>query len=519
MANLYLYQRVSSTGQLNGHGLTRQSDYFTDYLKRHPEHTVVKEYSDDGKSGYKGHNQLEGAGLHSFLKDFDAGLVPAGSILVTENLDRITRQDPMKTVLLLSRLCDGGVIIESLGDGLTYSTADSLLSLIMAAVNSHRAHEESLVKSDRIGKAWQSKLTDAMTKGKPHGRNCPRWLKLNGDGSAYEVIPEKAEVIKRLFALRLAGHGLSEIAKMMTAEGVPKMSPNRKNVNERWMPEAVRDLLQSPQLYGQYREKPDYYPPVVSYELFQQVAKTFSRGRGQQIGEINNDDASRITLLKGLLKCKECGRNLSLTGTGKRNHRGNYRCAACAVGIPALRLETRIIGACLANIPVDSPSAEKRQKEKDAISQEVATLTTQRKALTRALRIIESDDEADEIERDIKQRTIRIGELEKVLLEMKLQENSNGQEVSELQHLDWKNSIPDRIKAHQLIKDWLTLTGHGHTKILIDFEEMQATIYTVGEWDGKPETVHVYIGEQKQQSNDPDDGITDDEFWNGILNE
>lgn len=516
MANLYLYRRVSSAGQLDGHGLDRQQDYFTDYLKQHPEHTVVREYSDDGKSGYKGHNQLEGAGLHSFLKDFDAGLVPEGSILVTENLDRITRQNPMKAVLLLSRLCDGGVIIESLGDGQTYSTADSLLSIIMAAVNSHRAHEESVVKGQRIGAAWQEKLRLAMVDGTPHGKNCPRWIRLSDDGKRYELIPDKAELVTKMFELRLSGHGLLEIANMLNDEGIPTLTPKRKNSSGRWMSESVRDILKSEQCYGQFRDNSSYYPPVVDFATFQKTQKTFTVGKGQQITQKNDREASSISLLKGLLKCTGCGRNLSLTGC-KGKHRGNYRCGTCSYSIPALRLEQRIIGAALAWIPVDSPSKEKQQQEKDAITKEVATLTTQRKALTRTLRHIESDEEGEEIEADIKQRSERIGQLEAVLLEMTLQENSNGSEVHELQQLDWKNSIADRVKAHQLINGWLKLTGKGHSKMLIDFEEMQATIYTVGEWDGKPEIVTVYLGEEKLHQGS-DDGITDQEFWNSMLN-
>lgn len=517
MASLYLYRRVSSAGQLDGHGLDRQSDYFEMYLKQHPEHTVTKTYSDEGVSGFKGHNLLEGAGLHTFLADLDAGLVPRGSILVVERLDRITRQEPMAAIALLMRIFGHGVSIEAVADGQTYSTADSLMTLILASVSSAKAHEESDKKSKMIGAAWQSKIRDAMADGTPHGKNCPRWIRLSDDGKRYELIPDKADLVTRMFELRLSGHGLLEIANMLNDEGIPTLTPKRKNSSGRWMPESVRDILKSPQCHGQYRERADYYPAVVSYETFQKTQKTFTVGKGQQIANKDDREASSISLLKGLLKCTGCGRNLSLTGC-KGKHRGNYRCSSCAYSIPALRLERRIIGAALAWIPVDSPSKEKQQQEKDAITKEVATLTTQRKALTRALRHIESDDEGEEIEADIKQRSERIGQLETVLLEMTLQENSNGSEVHELQQLDWKNSIADRVKAHQLIDGWLKLTSKGHTKILIDFEEMQATIYTVGEFDGEPEIVWVYIGEEKQHQSSEDDGITDQDFWNSVLN-
>ena len=147
------------------------------------------------------------------------GFVPQGSYLLVENLDRISRQTLRKALRALEDIVDAGVIVVTLSDGRQYTveSLDDPTALMMAVLTFARANEESTTKARRLRSAWEHKRERAGEKALT--ARGPAWLWLN-DARQFEVIEERAEIVRRIYSLTLAGWGQHRIAVTLNQEGV-----------------------------------------------------------------------------------------------------------------------------------------------------------------------------------------------------------------------------------------------------------------------------------------------------------
>ena len=81
-----------------------------------------KSYADRGKSGFKGTNRKRGA-LGRFLKQIKAGNIPHGSYLLVEDLDRLSREHPLDSLVLFKEIISAGITIVVLKNNEEYSNA------------------------------------------------------------------------------------------------------------------------------------------------------------------------------------------------------------------------------------------------------------------------------------------------------------------------------------------------------------------------------------------------------------
>ena len=164
MTKAYSYLRFSTPEQQKGDSLRRQTDLATRYAEVNGldlDETLT--FHDLGVSGYRGKNAEEGR-LGDFLEAVRTGLVPKGSYLLVESLDRISRLTARKAVRILEDICDEGIAVVTLGDGKLY-TSDTLsndpVSFLMSILVFMRANEESATKARRIKAVWKNKRTNA----------------------------------------------------------------------------------------------------------------------------------------------------------------------------------------------------------------------------------------------------------------------------------------------------------------------------------------------------------------------
>src|SRR5450432_3948249 len=94
-------------------------------------------------------NAKEGA-LRAFLEAIEHNLVPHGSYLLVESLDRLSRDRILAAQTLFMQIVQAGVTIVTLVDQRSYSL-ESLnqnpLDLVISLVSMMRANEESEIKS------------------------------------------------------------------------------------------------------------------------------------------------------------------------------------------------------------------------------------------------------------------------------------------------------------------------------------------------------------------------------------
>ena len=121
----YSYLRFSTPEQAKGDSLRRQLALAEAYAKRNGLQLDAElSLRDLGVSAFRGANAAVGA-LGAFLKAISDGLVPKGSLLLVEALDRVSRQTARKAVRTLEEIVEAGITVVTLNDGKAY-TLESL---------------------------------------------------------------------------------------------------------------------------------------------------------------------------------------------------------------------------------------------------------------------------------------------------------------------------------------------------------------------------------------------------------
>ncbi len=302
MAKAFSYIRFSTPEQARGDSLRRQLQDTQAWAKANG-HVLDDSLRDLGKSAYKGKHATFGA-LRRFLDLVESGEVERGSYLVMESLDRLSREAVLDALPRLLDLIAAGVTVVTLQDRQEYS--DSRLRadpspLIMSLLIMMRAHEESKTKGMRVGKAWTQKRVLAADTGQAMTAICPGWIRLVGDPKTghYELIPERAAIVKRMFEASLAGQGRRAIVNALNAKGVPTWGEGEKR-GERWHDSYVQKILAGGAAIGRFE------PEVLGLVPWQGVEacpyRLCVRTNGQRHGSGANDlDPVRMFALEALI--------------------------------------------------------------------------------------------------------------------------------------------------------------------------------------------------------------------------
>src|ERR1700675_3021308 len=149
MIAAFSYKRFSSSGQDNNDSFDRQGGDTRDWYNREiaPLGIPLDEtFKDSARSAYTGEHVGKRGDLGRFVAAIKSGAVSKGSILIAENLDRISRQGPKIARKLLEQIVDRGVDVHfaTLGKKLTYKWENRTEDSIVIDIELKRAFEESL---------------------------------------------------------------------------------------------------------------------------------------------------------------------------------------------------------------------------------------------------------------------------------------------------------------------------------------------------------------------------------------
>lgn len=300
----YSYIRFSTPQQAEGDSLRRQLDISEKYAAKHNlEIDDSLRITDLGKSAYTGKHLSEGA-LGAFLKLVEAGKVEAGSFLLVESLDRLSRAAVPKALRLFLTLLEHGIQIVTLADERRYSeesASKDMTEMIISIAIMSRAHEESLRKAERVAAAWDEKRRN-IAEEKLTGL-CPRWMRLSKDRKSYELIPERAEVVREIFALTLQGLGRIAVAKRLNDRKEPVWNKSRR-LKDGWHHTYIAKIIYNPAVIGRHQphkldkngkripvgeEIADYFPAVVDEASYYTLQGRYQpRGRYGTTQRVNN---------------------------------------------------------------------------------------------------------------------------------------------------------------------------------------------------------------------------------------
>ena len=332
MPKAYSYIRFSTPEQAKGDSLRRQLEGARQYCAEHGLE-LDDSLRDLGRSAYRGGHTNKKNALGRFLKLVEEGQVPRGSYLIVESLDRLSREEVIDAAMRLLALIDAGITVVTLSDRQAYSRGnvrDNWTLLLLSLSVMARAHEESKIKSERVGKAWAQKRVLAQETGQAMSSICPGWIRLVGGPrrGRYELIPERAAIVKRIFEDAVAGLGRRSIARSLNEEGVPTWGVGKKKGGI-WHDSYVQKVLRNPAAYGIFEplskraggdgtsniRLDGYYPPAIDEDLFF-AAQAATTSRVEREGR---PAAGHRNLLRGLAKCGGCGANLIIIDKGQRS--------------------------------------------------------------------------------------------------------------------------------------------------------------------------------------------------------
>lgn len=333
MKRAYSYIRYSSPQQAKGDSFRRQLSATQAYCNANGYvlDEEISVYQELGVSGFKGDQE----NLKRFINDCVSGRIKKGSLLIVENLDRLSRQTinvALRQFLEILEYVD----IYTLQDEKYYSSDiahsdNQLLDIMTSLIVMSRAYNESATKQKRLKDKWDEKRKNI--KSKKLTTICPHWLTLSSDWSKFNVKPDRIRIIEKIFELCISGRGFNQILRFLNSDLENYPTPSAKS--KVWARTTVARILSDRRVIGEFqpyigghpnREPfgepiPDYFPQVVDEKTFLDAQISLKQ---RQIGAGKTNGEHFSNLFRGLLLCGTCGSKIEYVNKGKPPKSGSY---------------------------------------------------------------------------------------------------------------------------------------------------------------------------------------------------
>jgi DNA invertase Pin-like site-specific DNA recombinase len=340
----YAYIRMSTEEQKEGDSLRRQVELAREYATKHDlDLAEADELADVGFSAFTGRHLTEGA-LGRFIKDLRQGKVEPGSVLLIENFDRLSRQNPHLAWATFSEIVSAGVKLVTTCDGKVHDSEPDLAGMILPMVSMHLANAESVKKSGRVAASWANRRDHADKK--IMTSVCPGWLKAKADRTGYDIIPARAKILKEIFEASASGTGAFDIARGLNLRGVPGFGKK----GAPWLPSYVLKRLHDRAVLGEMqpckkvtgkngkkKRVPagviikNAYPAVIDESLFHRVQAAVE-ARRQEGGVRKGPELGKVSNLFQHLAVCHCGWPMRMINKGRKVGRKYLQCVRSKQG-------------------------------------------------------------------------------------------------------------------------------------------------------------------------------------------
>lgn len=300
-----LYERVSTTEQsMNGYSIDAQKDNLEEHAKKN-NMKIVGHYTDAGISGTK--PPLKRPDLKRLLDDVEAGKV---DIILFTKLDRWFRS--VKEYFKVQEILDTyGVQWRAIHENYDTTTANGQMAITMFL---------AIAQNERDRTAERIKVVlDHKRKNKEAcfgGNAIPLGYKKEADENGVMRLvkdPETQQAVEEFWDIMLKENNLNKAIRHMV---------NAYGINKDW--KSWMRMTRSDFYCGIHRGVQDYCEPYVSPEDFLALHEK----RPQKA-----TPTGRIYLLRGLIRCPECGQKLCGDADTRKNKvYKTYRCAYRARG-------------------------------------------------------------------------------------------------------------------------------------------------------------------------------------------
>jgi DNA invertase Pin-like site-specific DNA recombinase len=296
---VFSYARWSSDQQSFGDSQKRQLEMANDWCRRNGCALEEQTYTDRGVSGWRGQNRQSGA-LAALLR-----IVEPGDRILIEDNDRWSREPVLDSLNALRDAVRRGLTIVFLKTGITVnkSNFDDPSVLFPNFFQSFLANQENQKRSERVRSAMAARRK-TMESGTPVKGRLPCWLDWSEKEGKPVVNAEKAAVVKKLFDLCIAGHGLSQIERLM--KDIPPITyrPSYRSQIARWNGFFIHRTLSDRSVLGFQRSSGlKIYPAIIDEQTFYRAAAKL-KSRKKLTVAVNHQNNNLFT---GLVTCGRCG--------------------------------------------------------------------------------------------------------------------------------------------------------------------------------------------------------------------
>lgn len=370
------YCRVSTDSDEQATSYDAQIEHYTAYINGHPDWELAGIYADDGISGTNTKKREE------FNRMIDECMVGNIDMVITKSISRFAR-NTLDCLKYIRQLKDKNIPVFFEKENInSMDSKGEVMLTIMASLAQQES--QSLSQNVKLGLQYRYQQGEIQI-------NCARFLGYTKDENKHLVIvPEEAEIVKRIYREYLEGASMLKIARGLVADGILNGAGK-----ERWHTSNVNQILRNEKYIGDALlqktyvvdcitketrknngEIPQYYvtgnhEPIISRDLFNLVQEEIARRAGkrkvaQKAVKTERGKYSSKYALTELLSCGDCGtqyRRVTWARGGKKKvvwrciNRLEYGTKYCKES-PTLeesRLHTAIVAAlnCLDNDKLD----------------------------------------------------------------------------------------------------------------------------------------------------------------------
>jgi site-specific DNA recombinase len=307
------YCRVSTDSDEQATSYEAQVEHYTNYIKGNSEWELAGIYADDGITGTNTKKRDE---FNRMIEDCMEGKI---DMVITKSISRFAR-NTLDCLKYIRQLKDKNIPVFFEKENInSMDSKGEIMLTIMASL----AQQESQSLSQNVKLGFQFRYQQGEVQ-----VNHNRFLGYTKDENRRLVIvPEEAEVVKRIYREYLEGASLLQIARGLEADGILTAANKRK-----WRPETLKKILQNEKYIGDallqktytvdFLSKkrvvnngivPQYYvenshEPIITREIFMQVQEEMVRRANLQAGKSGKRRIySSKYALSSIVYCGECG--------------------------------------------------------------------------------------------------------------------------------------------------------------------------------------------------------------------
>lgn len=307
------YSRVSTDFEEQLTSFHAQKAYYTDLILRTPGWTLAGTYADEGRSGASAEKRPDFMRMYRHCKK---GRI---DMIITKSISRFARNtlDSIGYVRKLKAM-GIGVIFEKEGINTLEENSEVILTILASL-----AQEELVSHSGNVKMGKRMAVQD----GKVVFQYKRMYAYRRGPDDEPEIIPEQAEIVRRIFSGYLTGKSVQAIADELIEDGIP--SPSKKEV---WAEGTIRGILTNEKYCGDVilqktyvtdpiskkikknnGELPKVYiknnhDAIVSRETFERAQQERARrGSKRKISKYSITEQSRYSSLYALSEILVCG--------------------------------------------------------------------------------------------------------------------------------------------------------------------------------------------------------------------